>query len=145
MFGRDWQPAEATIIEASKALYNLKKNYKVVVEVRPQGEAPFRTELGIPGRETHFKFPTTGPVGVLFDPTSRKVKWDRDDPRVYSDQDRAKEQADLDAALRAPAGSQPVVEPQDDAAQSNADEHESIAQARQMWRENLEMRDLDGD
>src|SRR5260370_31206283 len=62
MFGRDWQPAEATIIEATKAIYNLKKNYKVVVEVRPQGEAPFRTEMGIPGRETHFKFPTTGPV-----------------------------------------------------------------------------------
>jgi hypothetical protein len=92
--------------------------------------------MGIPGRETHFKFPTTGPVGVLFDPKSRKVKWDRDDPRVYSDQDRAKKQADLDAALRAPAGSQSVA-PRDDAAQPNEDANNSIEQARQIWRENL--------
>jgi pimeloyl-ACP methyl ester carboxylesterase len=149
MFGRDWQPAEATIIEAISEA-KMPKNiigqpnvgyeswpYQAVVEVRPEGVKAFRTEMGIPKPVEHFKFPKSGPVGVLFDPKSRKVKWDRDDPRVYSDQDEAKRRRDLDAALRAPAGSQPVVEPHDDVAKPNEDGNKSIEQARKVWRENL--------
>jgi hypothetical protein len=149
MFGRDWQPAEASVIEAisePRAPKNIigqpnvgyeDWTYKAVVEVRPAGEAPFRTQMGLPKPVDHFKFPKEGRVGVLFDPKSRKVKWDRDDPRVYSDRDEAKRQQDFDAALRAPAGSRPVVEPRVDAAQPNKDANKSIEQARQIWRENL--------
>jgi hypothetical protein len=124
MFGRDWQPAEATVIEAISVLAPRKNiigqpnagregwNYQAVVEVRPDGVAPFRTEMGIPKPVEHFTFPTQGPVGVLFDAKSRKVKWNPNDPRVYSDQDRAK-QAAFDEALRAPAGTEPAVTPPD--------------------------------
>jgi hypothetical protein len=167
MFGRDWQPAEATVIEAISEIKTPKNvigqpnvgyeswTYKAVVEVRPDGQDPFRTEMGLPKPVDHFRFPKKGPVGVLFDPKSRKVKWNRDDPRVYDDQDQKRQQDDFDAALRAPAGSKPVAATRDDEAQPNEDANKSIEQARQIWRENLEqgyctqaefdkqMRDLD--
>src|SRR5260370_36302537 len=140
MFGRDWQPAEATVIEAisePKAPKNIVGEpsvgyedwtYKAVVEVRPAGAAPFRTQLGLRKPIDHFRFPKAGPVGVLLDPKSRKVKWDRDDPRVYSDRDDATRQQDFDAALRAPAGSSPVREPPGAAGQPNREPYTSLGQ-----------------
>jgi hypothetical protein len=44
-------------------------------------------------------------VGVKFHSKSRKVKWDHADPRSFDIGKVDEQQADLDAALRAPAGS----------------------------------------
>jgi hypothetical protein len=110
MFGRDWQQAEATVVKAANVpvhKHDRYKHYEYVVEVRPPGEAPFRAKLTQPETGPSFAFPNEGQtIGVEFHPKSRKVKWDHADPRSFKQTDE--QQAELDAALRAPPGSPPT-------------------------------------
>ena len=109
MFGRDWQRVDATIVKAASVpvhKHDRYHHYEYVVEVRPPDEAPFRAKLGQPETGPSFAFPKEGQViSVKFHAKSRKVKWDHADPRSFEHDDS--QQAELDAALRAPAGSPP--------------------------------------
>ena len=109
MFGRDWERVEATIVKAARVpvhKHDRYDHYEYVVEIRPGGEAPFRAKLSQPETGPRFAFPEEGQVVVVkVDRKSRKVKWDHADPRSFKNVDE--QQAELDAALRAPAGSPP--------------------------------------
>jgi hypothetical protein len=111
MFGRDWQRAEATIVKAAEVQVHKNdryRHYEYVVEVRPDGVAPFRAKLSQPEAGPSFAFPQEGQVvGVRFHSKSRKVKWDHADPRSFKITQVDDPRAELDAALRAPAGSPP--------------------------------------
>jgi hypothetical protein len=107
MFGRGWERAEATIVEAEFVPVHkgdIHSHNVYVVEVRPAGKAPFRAKLAQP--ETgHFGFPQRGHViGVRCRPQSQKVKWDHSDPRSFNTEQVDDAQVRLDAALHAPAG-----------------------------------------
>lgn len=112
MFGRDWQRAEATIIKAAKVQVHKNdryRHYEYVVEVRPDGVAPFRAKLSQPEAGPSFAFPNEGQVvGVRCHPKSRKVKWDHADPRSFNTTKLDDQRAELDAALRAPANTRPT-------------------------------------
>jgi hypothetical protein len=107
--------AEATIVKAAKVpvhKHDRYHHYEYVVEVRPDGEAPFRAKLSQPETDPSFAFPNEGQaVGVRFHPKSRKVKWDHADPRSFNTTKLDDQRAELDAALRAPAGPPPTNTP----------------------------------
>jgi hypothetical protein len=108
MFGRGWEHAEATIVEAAFVPVHKGDRYShnvYVVEARPAGHDPFRAKLAQP--ETgHFAFPKRGDViSVRCRPNSQKVKWDHSDPRSFNTDQVDEQQAKLDAALHAPTGS----------------------------------------
>jgi hypothetical protein len=110
MFGRGWERAEATIVEAELVPVHkgdIHSHNVYVVEVRPAGQAPFRAKLSQP--ETgHFAFPKPGHViRVRCRPKSHKAKWDHSDPRSFNTEKVDDAQARLDAALHAPTGSPP--------------------------------------
>lgn len=110
MFGRGWERAEATIVEAEFVPVHKGDRHKhnvYVVEVRPAGQAPFRAKLAQP--ETgQFAFPERGHViGVRCQPKSQKAKWDHSDPRSFNTERVDDAQARLDAALHGPTGSPP--------------------------------------
>ena len=111
MFGKGWERAEATIIKVANVPVHKHDRYthnEYVVEVRLAGEKPFRAKLGQPETGPRFGFPNEGQVvGVEVRPKSRKVKWDHSDPRSFKLDKVDEQQAELDAALRAPAGSPP--------------------------------------
>lgn len=110
MFGRGWERAEATIVEAELVPVHKGDRHKhnvYVVEVRPAGQSPFRAKLAQP--ETgQFAFPERGQViGVRYQPKSQKAKWDHSDPRSFNTERVDDAQARLDAALRTPTHSPP--------------------------------------
>ena len=104
MFGRGWEPAEATIVEAELVPVHKGDRYShevYVVEVRPAGQAPFRAKLAQPETGPQFAFPKRGHViGVKCRPKSQQVKWDHSDPRSFNTKQVDDKQAKLDAALK---------------------------------------------
>ena len=115
MFGRGWEQVEAMIVKAASVPVHKNDRYnhfEYVVEVRPPGESPFRVQLGQPETGPTFAFPDEGQlIGVQFHPKSRKVKWDHADARSFKIGNANAKQAELDAALHAPAGSPPTKTP----------------------------------
>jgi hypothetical protein len=111
VFGHGWERAEATIIKVANVPVHKHDRYthnEDVVEVHPVGDKPFRAKLGQPETGPRFGFPREGDVvGVKFQPKSRKVKWDHSDPRSFELGKVDEQQSELNAALRAPAGSPP--------------------------------------
>lgn len=111
MFGRGWERAEATIVEAEFVPVHKGDQYShnvYVVEVRPAGQASFRAKLAQPETGPHCAFPKRGHViGVRCRPKSQKVKWDHSDPRSFKTEHVDDKQAKLDAALHAPTSSPP--------------------------------------
>ena len=110
MFGRGWERAEATIVDAEFVPIHKGDRYKhnvYVIEVRPAEQGPFRAKLAQP--ETgQFAFPERGQViSVRCQPKSRKAKWDHSDPRSFNTERVEDAQGRLDAALHAPTGSPP--------------------------------------
>jgi hypothetical protein len=117
MFGHDWQPAEATILETLLPKRTANQGFLVpdrfVAEVRPAGSPSFRTVLKMPRIATDFWPPDVGDVvSVLVNADNTEAKFDKSDPRL-SDKHRiaAKRAADVarfDAALE---GSSPAPAP----------------------------------
>ena len=109
MFGHRWERCEATIVEVGFVPVHKGDLYShnvYVVEVRPAGRERFRVKLAQPETGPHFAFPKPGHViGVKCRSKSQKVKWDHSDPRSFNDARADEQQAKLDAALHAPAGS----------------------------------------
>jgi hypothetical protein len=86
MFGKHWISAQGTVV-ASRASSTTGDGtvsiYEFVVDVRtPDGEV-FRAKVEEPRIATDFKDPSVGDVvDVEFDPKSRKVRFDKDDPAL---------------------------------------------------------------
>jgi hypothetical protein len=91
MFGRDWEPAEATIV--ARRLISLSHNdgygstfqsFEYVADVRPKSAAaPFRATIRDPWNQIHFKQPDVGQVvPVKFHRKDQQVKFDAADPTL---------------------------------------------------------------
>ena len=109
MFGRDWEPADATIVAMeSVPIHKGDRRFHnvYVVEVRPASAPSFRVELAQPETGV-FGFPERGTViGVRCQPKAQKAKWDHADPRSFNTARKDAAQARLDAALH-PDGPSP--------------------------------------
>ncbi len=115
MFGRNWQSADATIV-ATKVAVQTQAGYEdrleYVADVNPAGAPPFRVTLQEPrfikGNGAFVQPPVGAVVGVLFDPKSKKAKFDTTDQRILgpigADAGQAAFEAAQDAAPGTPAG-----------------------------------------
>jgi Short C-terminal domain len=91
MFGKGWEPAEATIV--ARRLISLShddgyggtfQSFEYVADVRPKSAAaPFRATMRDPWNQIHFKQPDVGQVvQVKFHPKDQQVKFDTADPAL---------------------------------------------------------------
>ncbi len=124
MFGRDWEPGEATII-ALKEIGSIgrhggidssgakMKSYEFVADVRPTGGGPvFRTVIHEPLDERTWRRPNVGDVvAVKCDPRREKAKFDTSAATAAAREgearqaaDRAADAARFDAAVNAAPG-----------------------------------------
>jgi hypothetical protein len=111
MFGIRWERAEAKIVAEEFVPVHKGDRYShnvYVVEVRPDGQTPFRAKLSQPETGPKFAFPGRGDViRVKCRPKSKKVRWDHTDPRSFNTAAVDDPQARLDAALQGPVSSPP--------------------------------------
>lgn len=112
MFGKQWMPAEGTVVAtriAGTSGDGTVSTTEFVVEVRtPDGET-FRAKVGEPRIVNDFKSPIVGAVArVEFDPKSRKVRFDKSDPRLSWKAYEKAQQNSFDAALNQAPDSQPA-------------------------------------
>jgi len=117
VFGRDWETAEATVV-AVKDLANWSgdpqsqttqsKPHEYVVDVRPEGQPPFRATFRDPYVRGHMDHPDEGQViQVLYRPKSHEVKLNHEDWKLSSgksDDDKQAEDARFDAAKHGSPG-----------------------------------------
>ena len=86
MFGRNWEPAQATIVDThikSTSGDGMTVNREFAADVVPQSGEPFRALIQSPTIATNFWDPKIGDVvQVLVDPKSKKVKFDKHDPKL---------------------------------------------------------------
>jgi hypothetical protein len=91
MFGREWKPGRATIVEARASnapmlthseSFPTGQRTEYVVDVQPDGDGPmFRATLLSPMDIRRYRSPSIGEVvPVLCDPKRQKVKCNLDDP-----------------------------------------------------------------
>lgn len=107
MFGKNWTPARGTIVERRGTTTGdgAVTNYEFVVDVTTQSGETFRAKVEEPRIATDFKDPTNGmTVDVEYDPKSRKVRFDKDDPAMSWKHYKRSNSDKFDAALSAPAG-----------------------------------------
>jgi hypothetical protein len=111
MFGRrDLEKGEATIVDR-----HLKKGHggsgqndlwEWAADVTVPGNPPFRTVLEEPGLGLDFREPDQGDrVGVLVDPKTSQVKFDKSDPRLSLKAARAAKTDTFQQVMAEPAGS----------------------------------------
>jgi hypothetical protein len=89
MFGRNWESADATIV-ATKVAVETQAGYQdrleYVADVNPANGPAFRATLQEPrlikGKGAFEQPPVGAVVGVLFDPKTKKAKFDTTDPRI---------------------------------------------------------------
>ncbi len=109
MFGHDWQPGLATIVDsriksASGDGKAMRREY--VADITGADWATFRATIQEPTIATDFWTPSVGAqVQVLVDRKSQKVKFDKSDPQLsYKARERAEKQR-FDDAAQSPPGS----------------------------------------
>lgn len=119
MFGRNWEPGQATIVALKEVktfgydanTKNKLQGYEYVADVQPDGSSPaFRTVMDDPFNETHWHTPSVGDVlPVKCDPRRQKAKFDTS---VMQAQDKARKNAaeleqaaEFDAAVNKRPGS----------------------------------------
>ena len=111
MFGHDWQKATARIVarNGNWSGDGMVVDYTYVADVRlPSGET-FRATVGEPTIATDFWAPSVGDeVSVLVKSNDRKVKFDKDDPRVSAKAHHAAQQQAFEAAQASPPGTPPA-------------------------------------
>lgn len=92
MFGRNWLPAQATIVttrDVESSGIGLGISQAFVAEVRPPEGAPFRATLLTPVIATNFHGPESGAtVKVLVHRKTRRVKFDPSDPSIRANAQR---------------------------------------------------------
>ncbi len=112
MFGRDWEPATATIVaKRYKKSGDSSGTYEYVADVSPASGVTFRSTLKQPPFMSHVvRFNEGDVVPVLADVSRQKAKFDRSDPRVNGEQAPSAKDA-FDEALAQPPGTTPVGEP----------------------------------
>jgi hypothetical protein len=107
VFGQDWDKAEATIVarDAKFTGDGSVATYTYVADVRlPSGET-FRATVHEPTIATDFWAPSVRDVvSVLVRPKDRKVKFDKDDPRLSVKAFHAAKKKAFEEAQRQPAG-----------------------------------------
>jgi hypothetical protein len=94
MFGKDWEPAKATIVDThikSTSGDGMTVNREFSADVVQASGESFRALIQSPTIATNFWDPSIGDVvGVLVDPKSKKVKFDKSDPKLsYKEQQKA--------------------------------------------------------
>jgi hypothetical protein len=110
MFGRSWEPAQATIVAAKyKESSGTSGSYEYVADVAPaSGEPVFRTTLKQPTLMSHVVRLGEGEtVAVLADVGRQKAKFDRDDPRISGKNADVSGTQAFDAARSQPPGTPP--------------------------------------
>jgi hypothetical protein len=117
MFGRDWQPARATIL----ARRNIPRNQttsseEFIADIQPDAGGPlFRATFRGPLSSTGFRAPDVGDVAPVFcDVKHQKVKFDVDDPSLRWDTGIRADRANFDAVRSGQAVSRPSVVPRVD-------------------------------
>ncbi|MGO9903997.1 MAG: SHOCT domain-containing protein [Solirubrobacteraceae bacterium] len=149
MFGHDWQPAQAKIVDKrlkSASGGGVGGTYEFVADVQPADGPVFRATIQEPDIATDFWAPERGDViKVLIDPKSHKVKFDKSDPKISYKAHRRAAQERFDAEARATPPSVGVDAPTGVAAAAAADESidisellRSAVQARQGARDPAE-------
>jgi hypothetical protein len=97
---------QATVVNVTqhpKTATNDWRKYDVIVDVRPEGAAPFRTELQETFLITGLKPKAGDAVPVIFDPSSQEVMLDLGgDPRYDLDALKAEQQAARERLLKEP-------------------------------------------
>ena len=111
MFGHEWLNATARIV-ARDGKYSgdgMVVTYTYVADVRlPSGET-FRATVSEPTIATDFWAPSVGDeVSVLVKSNDRKVKFDKDDPRLSAKAHEAAGRQAFQAAQAQPAGTPPA-------------------------------------
>jgi hypothetical protein len=100
------QHGQATVIDVTqhpKIATNDWRKYDFIVDVRPAGDPPFRTELQETFLVTGLKPRAGDVVPVIFDPSSHDVMFDLDgDSRYDLDALKAEQQATREHLLREP-------------------------------------------
>jgi len=111
MFGHDWQKATARIVarNGNWSGDGMVVDYTYVADVRlPSGET-FRATVGDPTIATDFWAPSVGEeVSVLVKSNDRKVKFDKDDPRLSVKEHHAAQRQAFEAAQASPPGTPPA-------------------------------------
>jgi hypothetical protein len=116
MFGRDWQPGQATIVAVRYVMTGFGgstgSRAEFVADVQPEGVAPvFRATFKGPLKDKSFRPPEVGEVvPVEFEAKSGKVQIDTSDPAFRRDAQQKREQEQFDAVATAAPGS-PVQPP----------------------------------
>jgi hypothetical protein len=111
MFGRDWQPGQATIVAVRYVMTGFGgstgSRAEFVADVQPEGVAPvFRATFKGPLKEKSFRPPEVGEVvPVEFEAKSGKVQIDTSDPAFRRDAQHQREQEQFEAVASAAPGS----------------------------------------
>jgi hypothetical protein len=106
MFGRDWEPATATIVAKKfKESSSTSGVYEYVADISPASGPPFRARLKQPPLMSHVVRLAEGDVvKVLADVKHQDAKFDKSDPKVRGQADVTGKDA-FDAAMNEPPGS----------------------------------------
>ena len=104
-FGGTWLKSEGVVVAVKEKFRTgtaMTALYEYVVEVHPaNGEPAFRSKVKTPYIATDFLAPSKGDtVGVEFEEKSRKVRFDKSDPRLSGKARRRAEKADFDEKLK---------------------------------------------
>jgi len=112
MFGHDWQPAQARIVDThikSTSGDGLAMTREFVADVQPVDGPVFRATIQEPDLATDFWPPDPGDVvKVLVDPKSQKVKFDKSDPKISYKAHKRAEQERFEAEAQALAAGEVV-------------------------------------
>jgi hypothetical protein len=117
VFGRDWEPATATIVTAKFKQGGERSGvWEYVADITPESGPPFRTSLSQPRLMDHVVWLHEGDVVRAFaDVKHQGAKFDRSDPRVSGEGHRAEggetSKETFDQALAAPPGTPAAGEP----------------------------------
>jgi len=111
MFGRGWEPAQATILAVKfnagpTGSHSSGIRAEFVADVQPESGTPaFRATFKQPFNKANFHRPDVGQfVQVKFDAKSKEVKFDLSDPANRRDAAETREQDEFDAIAKAPPG-----------------------------------------
>ncbi|CAN5584100.1 hypothetical protein BH11ACT8_BH11ACT8_25940 [soil metagenome] len=109
MFGQQWDPAEATIVDRhTKWNGDGVATHTFVADVRLSSGETFRATVKEPTIATDFWPPEIRDVvAVLVRPKDRKVKFDKDDDRLSAKAYRATRESEFESSSRQPPGSPP--------------------------------------
>jgi hypothetical protein len=116
VFGKKWVSARGTII-AKQIVKSDSQGRAIssdfVVDVQPPDGELFRAKVSSPRILLDFRSPTPGAVvGVEYDPKSRAVRFDKDDPalrmKALKKSLHSSLSSSFDSALAQPAGSTPT-------------------------------------